>query len=87
MTLKASEMIYFFDKNNAGVLYYGTEADVDLLRQHGGSPDVVSEPRLAQLRVHGDTGGNCIRLTITVPVDGKEEQWLLERANFAQPWW
>jgi hypothetical protein len=81
MTLKASEMIYFFDKNNAGVLYYGTEADVDLLRQHGGSPDVVSEPRMAQLRL------TIRQNTVYLQVDGKEEQWLLERANFAQPWW
>jgi hypothetical protein len=68
-------MVYFFDGNNAGVLYCGSEADVDLLRQHGGCPKKWT------------ADGAVVGSTITVMVDGKEEQWQVERANFAQPWW
>jgi hypothetical protein len=68
-----SRTVYFFDGNHAGVLYCGTEADVDLLRQHGGSP----------MRWNG-AHSPAVGSTITVIVDDKKEQWPVERPNFAQ---
>ena len=79
-------MVYFFDGNRPGVLYCGTEADVDLCRQHGGSPERWTRSTPA------------VGSTITVLVDRenvsglgreplREEQWPVERPNFAPPWW
>ena len=68
-------MVYFFDGNHAGVLYCGTEADVDLLTQHGGA---------VQYWTHSTPD---IGSTVSVTVDCKEEQWPVERPNFAPPWW
>ena len=78
-------MVYFFDGNNPGVLYCGTAADVKLLRQHGGSPkrwaaNVAEGRRLNPL-------APAVGSTITVLTPEKEEQWPVERANFAKPWW
>ena len=75
-------MVYFFDGNNPGVLYCGTEADVDLLRQHGGSPKMWAEGWFGVQESNPLVGS-----TITVLVAGKEELWPVERPNFAQPWW
>jgi hypothetical protein len=68
-------MVCFFDGNNPGVLYCGTKADMELLRQHGGSPERWTRSAPA------------VGSTIMVLVDCKEEQWPVERPNFAQPWW
>jgi len=68
-------VVYFYDRNNPGVLYRGTEQDVVLLQEHGGSHEYWT-------RSFPDVGS-----TITVLVDGQEEQWPVEQANFAMPWW
>ena len=67
-----AEMVYFIDGNSPGVLYCGTEADIDLLHQHGGSPKRWT-------RSTPDVGK-----TVTVLVNEKEEQWPVEQANFAK---
>jgi len=72
-------MVYFIDGNSPGVLYCGTEGDIETLHRHGGSPKRWTRSTPAV--------GSTIMVLTGSDEEPAIERWSVERPNFAQPWW